>query len=64
MEVYQRREALNLWKRRLGSAATYKAMIEVFIKAGTPEYAEFVCGLLKDIGTSGKLHDICSATLI
>ena len=50
-----RREALNLWKSRLGGAATYKALIEVFVKAGRLDYAEFVCGLLKGIGTSGKL---------
>ena len=44
-----------MWKYRLGSAATYKALIEVFMKAGRMDYAEFVCDLLMDIGTSGKL---------
>ena len=52
---YHRREALSIWKSRLGSAATYKALIEVFMKAGRRDYAEIVCSLLKDIGTSGKL---------
>ena len=53
---------MSIWKRRLGSAATYKALIEVFMKASRLDCAEFVCDLLKDIGTSGKLNIIYLAT--
>jgi pentatricopeptide repeat protein len=47
-----RREALGLWKSRLGSGATYRALIEVFFKAGRLDYADAVCDLLK--GSSYK----------
>ena len=43
-----RREALGIWKSRLGSRATYRALIEVFFKAGRLDYADAVCSLLKD----------------
>ena len=50
-----RREALGIWKSRLGSGATYRALIEVFFKAGRLEYADAVCSLLKDsIDTRGS----------
>ena len=45
---YDRREALGVWKSRLGSGATYRALIEVFFKAGRLDYADAVCSLLKD----------------
>ena len=50
MIVYDddRREALGIWKSRLGSGATYRALIEVFFKAGRLDYADAVCSLLKD----------------
>jgi pentatricopeptide repeat protein len=50
MIVYDddRREALVVWKSRLGSGATYRALIEVFFKAGRLDYADAVCDLLKD----------------
>ena len=44
-----RREALGTWKSRLGSEATYRALIEVFFKAGRLDYADTVCGLFKDV---------------
>ena len=43
-----RREALSKWKSGLGSRATYKALIEVFIKAGKADYADAVCGVLRE----------------
>ena len=50
MTVYDddRREALGIWKSRLGNGATYRALIEVFFKAGRLDYADAVCSLLKD----------------
>ena len=47
---YDRREALGIWKSRLGSRATYRALTEVFFKAGRLDYADAVCSLLKDNG--------------
>jgi pentatricopeptide repeat protein len=46
--THPRREALSVWKSRLGSGATYRALIEVFFKAGRLDYADAVCDLLKD----------------
>ena len=43
-----RREALNMWKSKLGKAATYRALVEVFYKAGRLDYADHVCSLLRD----------------
>ena len=37
-----RREALYIWKRRLGSKATYQKLINVFEHAGYRNCAEFV----------------------
>ena len=56
--MYDRREALGTWKSRLGSGATYRALIEVFFKAGRLDYAEFVSRLLMDVKSSacGKQH--------
>jgi pentatricopeptide repeat protein len=54
---HRRREALGIWKSRLGSGATYRALIEVFFKAGRLDYADAVCDLLmiKDtIDTRGR----------
>ena len=50
-----RREALKKWKSDLGKAATYRALIEVFFRAGRLDYAEFVCNLLKD-NTSNYMY--------
>ena len=49
-----RREALNKWKSGLGKAATYRALIQIFLQAGKVDYAEFVCDLLKD--DTGKYY--------
>ena len=43
-----RREALSKWKSGLGSRATYKALIEVFIKAGKADYADAVRDVLRE----------------
>ena len=49
---------MGVWKSRLGSRATYRALIEVFFKAGRLDYAEFVSGLFKDNGASGMYHNM------
>ena len=61
MIVYDddRREALGIWKSRLGSGATYRALVEVFFKAGRLDYADAVCFLLKDSSDArGKTNNI------
>ena len=40
---------LGIWKSRLGSGATYRALTEVFFKAGRLDCADAVCGILKPI---------------
>ena len=55
-----RREALGIWKSRLGSGATYRALIEVFFKAGRLDYADAVCSLLTD---SRPLYEPCGGTI-
>ena len=37
---------MRTWKSRIGYLATYKASIEVFIKAGKVAYADFMCDFL------------------
>ena len=37
-----RREALEIWKQRSGSSATYKKLINTFERAGRCDYAEIV----------------------
>ena len=37
-----RREALHLWKQKLGSRATYTNLIGVFERAGRKDYADLV----------------------
>ena len=39
---------MNKWKSRLGSAATYRALMEVFVKAGRMDLAESVVQILKE----------------
>ena len=51
-----RREALSIWKSRLGSLATYRALIEVFYEANELTYADYVCQLLEGTGAGGKLE--------
>ena len=53
--IMHRRETLKKWKSTLGSAATYRALIEVFFKAGKVDYADAVCHLFNDPGASSKL---------
>jgi hypothetical protein len=43
-----RREALSKWKSGLGSAATYRALMEVFIRAGRMDCAKNVVQILKE----------------
>lgn len=45
-----RRQALTMWKTSLGERATYRALIEVFVNAGYPAYADNVCSLFKTEG--------------
>ena len=46
--IVRRREALTRWKSGPGKAGTYRALIEVFYKAGKLDYADVVCDLLKE----------------
>lgn len=46
--LHYRREALGVWKSRLGGRATYRALIDVFFKAGRLDCADAVCGVLLD----------------
>ena len=43
-----RREALNTWKRKLGSNATYSKLIEVFERAGYKNYADSVVRIMSE----------------
>jgi F0F1-type ATP synthase epsilon subunit len=43
-----RREALSKWKSGLGSAATYRALMVVFVKAGRMDCAKNVVQILKE----------------
>ena len=56
MCIKRRGEALSRWKSGLGKAATYKALIQIFLQAGKVDYAEFVCDLFKD--NTGKVKSI------
>ena len=47
-----RRQALTMWKTSLGERATYRALIEVFVNAGYPAYADNVCSLFKTVEPS------------
>ena len=42
-----RREALSKWKSGLGSEATYRALMEVFVQAGRMDCAKNVVEILK-----------------
>ena len=44
--IFYRREALEIWKQKHGSAATYNNLIKVFEQAGSKHYAEIVKDLL------------------
>ena len=43
-----RREALNMWKRKLGSNGTYNKLIEVFERAGYKSYADSVIRIMSE----------------
>ena len=42
-----RREALKIWKSRLGFRATYGKLLEVFVDSGHTSCAEVLCELLR-----------------
>ena len=46
-----RRKALEMWKQKRGSAATYNNLIKVFERAGYKNYAEIVQDLLNNVRT-------------
>ena len=46
-----RRKALEIWKQKHGSAATYNNLIKVFEQAGYKNYAEIVQDLLNNVRT-------------
>ena len=41
--ILYRREVLNKWKQKLSHNATYKALIEAFVKADRLDCADTVC---------------------
>ena len=43
-----RRETLSIWKSGLGSQATYRALMEVFVKAGRVDCAETIVEILSE----------------
>ena len=59
MNLCHRKKALSMWKNRLGSGATYRALIEAFHNAGRVDLAKFVCELIGDIGdTDGMTQSL------
>jgi hypothetical protein len=58
--IVLRRAALMLWKRRLGSSATYQALITAFQHAGYRQYADEVEKLIiphQDMDTEDSSSD-------
>ena len=51
--LHCRREALHMWMNRNGDKATYRALIEIFIKADKREHADFICTIIEDMDSSG-----------
>ena len=51
-----RREALQKWKQKFGSKATYRNLISVFRRAGYEGYAEHVYKILGKLTDSVKIH--------
>ena len=45
-----------MWKSGLGNQATYKALMEVFVKAGRLDCAKTIVEILKE-GASGRPSD-------
>ena len=52
----RRREALSLWKCGRGKQATYRALIQVFIRAGQVSYAQTVADILSEEDTSDSVQ--------
>ena len=50
-----------MWKSKLGRAATYKALIKIFVEAGEADYADRVCDLLKEEDSNGGEYIISSS---
>ena len=52
-----RREALSTWKLRLGSKATYMALMKIFVDTGRVDCAETIVDIMKEGAeiTSGML---------
>ena len=48
VSIHRRRDALSTWKSRLGSQATYRALVEIFVKAGRVDCAEAIVEILKE----------------
>ena len=53
-----RRNALYIWKSRQGKGATYRALMDVFVRAGRLDCAETIVGILKEETETGKLLDL------
>ena len=51
-----RRAALQKWKQKRGSSATYGKLINVFEQAGYQGYAEMVRGKLSNVKNSVTMH--------
>lgn len=56
-----RREALKKWKERLGSAATYGRLINLFQHAGYANYAHFVNHMCEELSLSLKLPPVADS---
>ena len=52
-----RREALLIWKQKLGSAATYRKLINIFECAGYCTYAEIVRNIICDTESEDDSSD-------
>ena len=50
--MFTSRAALETWKQRLGSSATYNNLIGVFERAGYQDYADTVRRVIKESLTS------------
>ena len=48
LSLNSRREALKMWKRKLGSSGTYNKLIEVFERAGYKSYADNVVKVMSE----------------
>ena len=60
----RRREALYVWKSGLGKRATYRALIEAFIRAGQVAYADAVAETLSEQEDTADLACLESGTCV